>query len=116
MFPVASLTTFLLLVVSVATNPIVVRKSPVSLSLARHFNISGVHDLVKKDQARAKSLVYFGKAKRGGTFSDGPGVSVDVTNVTNEAIYYTANISVGDPPTFCGCRCFISCLDSETRL
>jgi hypothetical protein len=74
MFPIASLTTFLLLVVSVATNPIVVSKSPVSLSLARHFDITSGHDLVKKDQARAKNLVSIGKAKRSTIF----GVIVDV--------------------------------------
>ena len=77
MFPlaIASLTTFLLLIVSVATNPTVVRNSPVSLSLARRFDITGGHDLLKKDQGRAKNLVSIGKAKRLGR---PPGESINI--------------------------------------
>jgi hypothetical protein len=53
--PLQSLTTFLLLVVSVPENPIVFRKAPVSLPfrVARQLNITGAHDVVQKDQARA---------------------------------------------------------------
>lgn len=83
MFPlaIASLTTFLLLIVSVATNPTVVRKSPVSLSLARRFDITGGHDLLKKDQGRAKNLVSIGKAKRLGRRPPGESISIgdDIT-------------------------------------
>ncbi|KAI9450419.1 aspartic peptidase A1 [Lactarius psammicola] len=95
MFPTASLTAFLLLVVSVAANPIVVRQSPVSLSLARYLNITGAHDLVKKDQARAKNLIAIGKAKQSGRSSDGI-VGVHATNV---AVSYRVSVGVGNPPT-----------------
>jgi cathepsin E len=96
MHPIASLTTFFFLIVSVATNPIIGRKSPVSLSLARHFDITGGHNLVKQDQARAKSLVSIGKAKQSGVFSRDSIASVSVaTGVTIE-------ISIGSPPSFCG--------------
>ena len=93
MFLTTSLTTLLLLVVSVATNPIVVRKSPVSLSLTRHFNITSGHDLVKKDLARAKNLVSIGKEKRSGI------VESDLFNVSDG---FAINISVGEPPNNCG--------------
>ncbi|KAH9178667.1 aspartic peptidase A1 [Lactarius sanguifluus] len=96
MFPTATLTAFLLLVVSVAANPIVVRKPPVSLSFARHLNITGTHDLIKKDQARAKNLVSISKAKQSGTLSNNAVVSVGVTNV---AVVYQASVGVGSPAT-----------------
>ena len=98
MFPTASLTAFLLLAVSVAANPIVVRKPPVSLSFARQLNVTGAHDLVKKDQARAKNLISVGNAKQSGTLSPSAVVSVGVTNV---GVVYEASVGVGNPPTSC---------------
>jgi cathepsin E len=53
MFPTALLTVLLPLVVCIAANPIVVRRAPVSLPISRRLNITGAHDLVYKDQARA---------------------------------------------------------------
>ncbi|KAH8984438.1 aspartic peptidase A1 [Lactarius akahatsu] len=96
MFPTVSLTAFLLLAVSVAANPIVVRKPSVSLSFARHLNVTGAHDLVQKDQARAKNLVSVSKAKQSGTLSSSAVVSVGVTNV---GVVYVASVGVGSPPT-----------------
>ncbi|KAH9046277.1 aspartic peptidase A1 [Lactarius hengduanensis] len=96
MFPTATLTASLLLVVCVAANPIVVRKPPVSLSFARHLNITGTHDLIKKDQARAKNLVSISKAKQSGTLSHDAVVSAGVTNV---AVVYQASVGVGSPAT-----------------
>ncbi|KAI9452797.1 aspartic peptidase A1 [Lactarius psammicola] len=96
MFPTASLTAFLLLAVSVAANPIVVRKPPVSLPFARHLNITGAHDLIQKDQARAKNLVSISKAKQSGTLSPGAVISVGVTNV---GVVYEASVGIGNPPT-----------------
>ena len=98
MFPTVSLVVFLLLVVSVAANPIVIRKSPVSLSFARRLNVTGADDLVKKDQARAKNLVSIGNARQGGTLSHDAVVGVGVTNV---AMIYEASVGVGSPPTSC---------------
>ncbi|KAI0299092.1 aspartic peptidase A1 [Multifurca ochricompacta] len=96
MFPTASLTAFLLLAVSVSANPIVVRNPPVSLSFARHLNITGSFDLVAKDQARAKNFMAIGKAKHSGTLSTAAVVSVGVTNV---AVVYQATVGVGSPAT-----------------
>ncbi|KAH9057488.1 aspartic peptidase A1 [Lactarius vividus] len=94
MFPAASLTAFLLLAVSVAANPIVVRKPSVSLSFARHLNVTSAHDLVQKDQARAKN--FLSKAKQSGTMSSSAVVSVGVTNV---GVLYEVSVGVGSPPT-----------------
>ncbi len=98
MFPTASLTAFLCLAFSVAATPVVVDKKPVSLSFARHLNVTGAHDLVQKNQARAKKLVSISKAKQSGTLSPGAVVSVGVTNV---AEVYTASVGVGSPATNC---------------
>ena len=98
MFPTASLTAFLLLTVSVVANPIVVRKSPVSLSFGRHFNITGAYDIVQKDQTRAKNHVSVSKVKESGTLRADAVVGVGMTNV---AITYVASVGVGSPATDC---------------
>ena len=98
MFLTASLTTFLLLVVSAVANPIVVRNAPVTLPFARHLNITGAHDLVKKDQARAKNILSIGNAKQSGTLSPDAVVSVGITNV---GVVYEISVGIGSPPTTC---------------
>ena len=98
MFPTVSLTSFLLLVVGVAANPIVVRKPPVSLSFARRLNVTGARDLVKKDQARAKILISIGNARQSGTLSSDAVVGVGVTNA---GVNYEATVGVGSPTTSC---------------
>ncbi|SRR6266404_1092194 len=98
MFPTASLTAFLCLAFSVAATPVVVDKPPVSLSFARHLNVTGAHDLVQKDQARAKKFVSISKAKQSGTLSPGAVVSIPATNI---AVVYVVTIAIGNPPTNC---------------
>ena len=98
MFPAASLTAFLFLAVSVAANPIVVRKAPVTLPFARQLNITGAHDVVLKDQARAKNLISGTKARESGTLSPDAVGSVGVTNV---GVVYEASVGVGSPATNC---------------
>ena len=93
MIPTVPLITVLLLILSVAANPIVVRKPSVSLPLTRRLNITGTHDLIQKDQARARNMFAVSKAKRSGS----PG-NVGITNV---AIAYTAVVGIGTPPTDC---------------
>jgi hypothetical protein len=95
MFPTASLTAFLFLAVSVAANPIVVRKAPISLPFARHLNITGAQDVVLKDQARAKNLISGSKASAASPDAAG-GVSA-----TNVGVVYEASVGVGSPPTQC---------------
>ncbi|KAI9441953.1 aspartic peptidase A1 [Lactarius psammicola] len=105
MFPTALLTAVLLLVVSVAANPITVRKAPVSLPIARRFNITGAHDLIRKDQARARNMNMFAanKAKRSGSPSN--------VGITNVGVTYEVNVGVGSPPTFYNLLIDMECAD-----
>ena len=116
MFPTTSLTALFLLAVGVVANhidPIVFRIPPVTLSFARHLNITGAYDVVQKDQARAKNLVSVSRAKESGTLSADKAVSVGVTNV---GVIYQASVGVGNPPTDCARRYFIYDLHSDTRI
>ena len=112
MLPTAALTAFkfLLLAVCIAADPIVIRKAPVSLPLARHLNATGSHDLVQKDQARAKNLVTLCEAKDSGALSPDAIVSVGVTNV---GVIYQASVGVGNPATSCKSCLFKLCIDSH---
>lgn len=100
MFPTAPLTAVLLLVVSAAANPIFVRKASVSLPIVRSLNITGAHDLLQKDQARARNMLTANKAKRSGS----PG-NVGITNVAG---VYQASVGIGVPPTDCEWRSFMA--------
>ena len=95
MFQTASLIGFLLLVVDVAANPIGVGGPSASLSLTRSISSTSAHDLVKRDQARAEHLSSFGNAKQRRTDAG------DSVSVTNTVFRYMANVSVGNPATFC---------------
>ncbi len=108
MFPTALLTAVLLLVVSVAADPVVVRRAPVSLPFARRLNITGAHDLIRKDQTRARNMFAASKAKRSGS-----PVNVGITNV---GVIYVASVGIGSPPTSCEwCSCILD-TDSHTRI
>ena len=89
----------LLLSLSVAANPVLVNKSPVSLPLSRRLNLTSVHNLVRHDQNRAKALKSRGASKLAGARR-----SEDVvgdTPVDDQAITYTASVGVGSPATEC---------------
>ncbi|KAI9450012.1 aspartic peptidase A1 [Lactarius psammicola] len=92
MFPTAPLTAVLLLVVSAAANPLVIRNSPVSLPFVRRFNFTSARDLIRKDQTRARDLVAVSQVKRSGS----PGNVA----ITNTGVSYEANVGIGVPPTF----------------
>jgi hypothetical protein len=93
MFPTAPLTAALLLVLCVAANPTVVRKAPISLPIARRFNVIGARDLIQKDQARARNMFTANKVKRSGSPGD--------VGITNAAVHYEASVGIGAPPTYC---------------
>lgn len=92
MFPTTILTT-LFLALAVAANPILINRSPISLPLSRRLNLTSIDNLLKHDQARAKSLKTAGT---GGVFQ-----SAAVVNepITNQAVTYVASIGVGSPAT-----------------
>ena len=92
----ASLLTTVLLALAVAAEPIMMKKSLVSLPLSRRINVnSSVRTILEHDQARAKALKAHGTAKAAGVARQ---VS---TPATNEAVSYIAAIGVGSPATTC---------------
>jgi len=72
-----------------------VDKQPVSLSFARHFNITGAHDGGPQGPGSGKEAVSISQDK---TLSPGAVVSVGVTNT---AVVYEASVGVGSPATNC---------------
>jgi cathepsin E len=98
MFPTALLTT-LFLAFSVAANPVVINKSPVTLPLSRRVNFTSIHNLVRHDQARAKALKAKGAAKAAGvSFHNDAVIS---SQADNQAVSYVASVGIGIPPTTC---------------
>ncbi|KAF4611714.1 hypothetical protein D9613_004262 [Agrocybe pediades] len=96
MFPTTLLTT-LLLALSVAANPVLVDRSPVTLPISRRLNLTSVHNLVRHDQTRAKALKARGAAKAAGaSFSE---AAVINEPVDNQAVTYVASVGVGSPAT-----------------
>ncbi|KAF9486586.1 aspartic protease [Pholiota conissans] len=92
MFPTTLLTT-LLLALSVAANPVLVDRSPVTLPISRRLNLTSVHNLVRHDQNRAKALKLKGSSK-------GLGSRAVVNEaVDNQAVTYVASVGVGSPAT-----------------
>ena len=70
-----------------AASPIVVRKTPISVPLARRFNATGASNVLASDQARARFL------KSGGIKSvHKPAVNAGDVPVTNGAVIYTAAV------------------------
>ena len=80
----------LILALSITANGAAVQKSPVKLSLARHFNLTGTQNVLQHDQARARSLKAHAAGK---SFANEP--------ITNRATIYTASVGVGNPATYC---------------
>ncbi|KAF8871378.1 acid protease [Gymnopilus junonius] len=70
--------------------------SAVTLPLARRVNITGAHDLIKHDKSRVKAL----RSRLQKTTKTADIFVVPNIPVTNQAITYTANVSVGNPAQF----------------
>ena len=84
---------------SVATNPVVVRNSLVSLPLAKQFNSTGVFHVLERDQDRAKTLAAFGARKA--ALKQGPGtvppfrIDTGILRPTNNCIAdYVIDVSL----------------------
>ena len=78
--------------------PITIRESLITLPIAKKFNSTGVRNILKGDQARAKALLEWSKGKPlQGLHERDPG-SIQIENV---AVSYVATIGVGQPPTNC---------------
>ncbi|PPQ71025.1 hypothetical protein CVT26_011490 [Gymnopilus dilepis] len=92
MFPKTLLTT-LLLALTVAANPVLVDRAPVSLSFSRRVNATSVQHLLKHDQARARLFKQKGSAK---ALNEDAVIS---SPVDNQAVSYIASVGVGSPAT-----------------
>ena len=95
----SALLAFTAAAVTVAAKPIVVRDSPVSLPIARRFNLTGVPSILKQDQARAKAL----KGRSQSSKAKGPSLkqaAIFNVDATNQAVDYVVSVGVGTPPTF----------------
>lgn len=62
----SSLLTTLLLALTVAASPVVIRNPPVTLKLSKRFNVTGTLNILQRDQARARVLRARGEARRNG--------------------------------------------------
>ena len=92
--------TLLFFALAVAAIPAVINQSPIKLTLFKQHNFTSAHNLVTHDQARAQELK--NRAYKGN-------VAIPVnTQITNQAVTYTASVGVGNPPTTCA---YISCCD-----
>ncbi|KAI1786237.1 acid protease [Ganoderma leucocontextum] len=86
--------------VAVSAKPIVIRDAPVTLSIARRFNTTGVANILKADQARAKVLKVRSQTSNVASANAVGAVLADVNvPVTNGAVTYTASVGVGSPAT-----------------
>ncbi|PFH52246.1 hypothetical protein AMATHDRAFT_46374 [Amanita thiersii Skay4041] len=92
-----ALLNILVLALAVAANPVVIRDSPIRLSLSRHLNVTSVHNLLRHDQARAKALKTQALAKIGQRQLHQDVVINEV--VDNQAVVYAASVGVGSPAT-----------------
>ncbi|KAF8622637.1 hypothetical protein AX15_006885 [Amanita polypyramis BW_CC] len=89
------LSTVLLALALVATaNPIAPRSSYTKLSLSRHLNFTGVHNVMQRDQARVRQLL----AKANGQHYPSTSIRIDEP-ITNQIVTYVASVGVGTPPT-----------------
>ena len=92
----ASLMTTVLLALAVAAEPIMIKKSLVTLPFSRRINVnSNTRNILQHDQLRAKALKAKGEGKAAGVIRQ---IS---TQVENEAVSYIASIGVGSPATTC---------------
>ncbi|KAF9041824.1 aspartic protease [Hymenopellis radicata] len=89
---------FAALLFVVNANPVVVSRSPVTLPIARKFNLgNGTTTLLQRDQARAAAL----KARAQSFADSGETGKRAIINedVDNVAVVYTASVGLGSPAT-----------------
>ncbi|KAK2465535.1 hypothetical protein APHAL10511_002427 [Amanita phalloides] len=84
----------IILALGIAANATVVTRTPTKLALSRHFNMTGTHNIVQLDQARARHLnnrVTEKQVAASFAIVNGP--------IANEGTFYTASVGIGNPPT-----------------
>ena len=77
-------------------NPITIRDSPITLSVAKRFNVTGVSHILKTDQSRAISIEKRATASNSGSASFGRDRSITTAAFgvpsTNYAVDYVVNV------------------------
>jgi len=91
----SSLLATLLLALTVAANPVVVRDNLITLPIAKRVNSTGATNVLERDQARARGLRQIGEAKTSGLKSD----AVISVPATNQLVDYVVSVGVGSPAT-----------------
>ncbi|GJE97843.1 aspartic peptidase A1 [Phanerochaete sordida] len=82
-----------------AASPVTIRSAPISIPLARQFNLTGAKTVLELDQARARFLKH-GSASKSKTRAKGAAATGAVTvPVTNGVVTYTVAVDVGSPAT-----------------
>jgi cathepsin E len=99
MLLLAAFTPFIVLATWVVADPNATPNSPISLRIIKQINAAGVFHPSQRDQKRWINLVKSGQRSTSG---------ITAVPLEDFALIYSANISVGDPPTFCGSCQFLS--------
>ncbi|KAF8346650.1 aspartic peptidase A1 [Amanita rubescens] len=81
----------LLAIVAVGNSAVVANKPLAKTPLSGHVNITGIHNIVERDQARARMILARASGNRQEKANE---------PLSNELIVYVATIGVGTPPTF----------------
>ena len=94
MFHAARLALFVSFALLTGTSPTVIHENGINVPLMKRANFTSGHAILANDRARATHL------RSGGPRSKLQARAGSVP-VTNEAVIYTAAVSVGSPPTTC---------------
>jgi len=87
------------LVLAVTANPIIISRSPTTLSVSKRINATTIRHVVKHDARRGRHIR--NRIHRNSLTSinpDAPGVFDEP--IDNQAVSYIANVGIGNPPTF----------------
>ena len=80
----------LTLALTVAANPLAIRSSLMTLSMAKVINVTGSGTIPQRDRARARSMKQIGAPKANGLGFDA-GVNI---RATNEGVFYAVDVSI----------------------
>jgi hypothetical protein len=85
----------LLAIAAVGNSAVIANKPLAKTPLSGHINTTGIHNIVERDQARARMIL----ARASGNIPEKANEPL-----SNELVVYVATIGVGSPPTFCKSR------------
>ena len=99
MFSRLSIALCLLASLGVLAEHIVVRDSHVTLQTVKHVQTTGMANVLKIDQSRAKGLV--NRVNKTGLARERRAAAVEKVPITSYATQYLINVTIGDPPQPC---------------